>query len=166
MALLIVLESVTPAERLVFVLHDLFSYPFAEVADIVGRTPAACRQLASSARRRTRTAATAATPEPQQAPLVRAFKQAWEAGDVQGLIELLAADASATGDGGGRVNALPEPIIGGVSIAGFYARHPPGRLTVEECRVNARPGLALHRDGETVMVVAFSVQRERIKTSG
>jgi hypothetical protein len=48
----------------------------------------------------------------------------------------------------------------------FYARHPPGRLTVEKCRVNARPGLALQRDGETVMVVAFSVQSERIKPLG
>ena len=97
MAFLVVLESMTPAERVAFILHDVFGYPFAEVAEIVGRTPAACRQLASSARRRVRTSQPPATPAAHQTSIVRAFKQAWEAGDIHALIGLLAADATATG---------------------------------------------------------------------
>jgi RNA polymerase sigma-70 factor (ECF subfamily) len=79
MAFLVVLESMTPAERVAFILHDVFRYSFAEVADIVGRTPAACRQLASSARRRIRASQPPAAPATEQASIVRAFKQAWEA---------------------------------------------------------------------------------------
>src|ERR1700735_960057 len=71
MAFLVVLESMTPAERVAFVLHDVFRYPFAEIAGIVGRTPAACRQLASSARRRVRTSGPPATPAAQRAIAVR-----------------------------------------------------------------------------------------------
>src|SRR5215471_17870323 len=75
MAFLVVLESMTPAERLALILHDVFRYSFAEVAEIVGRTPAACRQLASSARRRIRASQAPAAPAARQAGLVRAFKQ-------------------------------------------------------------------------------------------
>ena len=76
MAFLVVLESMTPAERVAFILHDVFRYSFAEVAEIVGRTPAACRQLASSARRRVRVAQAPAPPAARQADIIRAFKQA------------------------------------------------------------------------------------------
>src|SRR6267154_1833219 len=82
MAFLVVLESMTPAERVAFILHDVFRYPFADVAEVTGRTPAACRQLASSARRRLRAAQASASPTAQQAGIVRAFKQAWEAKDI------------------------------------------------------------------------------------
>src|SRR5215831_481140 len=95
MAFLVVLESMTPAERVAFILHDVFRYSFAEVAEIVGRTPAACRQLASSARRRLRASQPPAPPATEQAGIVRAFKQAWEAGDIDGLIGLLDPDATA-----------------------------------------------------------------------
>ncbi|HUB38517.1 MAG TPA: sigma-70 family RNA polymerase sigma factor [Streptosporangiaceae bacterium] len=74
MAFLVVLESMTPAERVAFILHDVFCYSFAEVAEIVGRTPAACRQLAASARRRIRAAQPMATPVARQAEVIRAFK--------------------------------------------------------------------------------------------
>src|SRR5690242_15613410 len=89
MAFLVVLESMTPAERVALVLHDVFHYPFAEVAEIVGRTPAASRQLASSARRRIRASRAPAAPTAQQAGIVRAFRQAWEAKDIDALISLL-----------------------------------------------------------------------------
>src|SRR5215472_11365988 len=82
MAFLVVLESMTPAERVALILHDVFGYSFAEVADITGRTPAACRQLASSARRRIRASQAPTTPAAQQARIVRDFKQAWEAKDI------------------------------------------------------------------------------------
>src|SRR5215831_7897219 len=82
MAFLVVLESMTPAERIAFILHDVFRYPFAEVAEVAGRSPAACRQLASSARRRVRASQAPATPIARQGDLVRAFKAAWEAKDI------------------------------------------------------------------------------------
>jgi Sigma-70, region 4 len=85
MAFLVVLESMTPAERVAFILHEVFRYSFAEVAEITGRTPAACRQLASSARRRIRASQAPATPAAHQADVVKDFKQAWEAKDIDAL---------------------------------------------------------------------------------
>ena len=82
MAFLVVLEAMTPAERVAFILHDVFRYSFAEVAEVVGRTPAACRQLASSARRRVRASQPPASPTARQAAVVRDFKRAWEAKDI------------------------------------------------------------------------------------
>ncbi|MFF9765736.1 RNA polymerase sigma factor SigJ [Streptomyces sp. NPDC014636] len=163
MAFLVVLESMTAAERVAFILHDVFRYPFTEVADIVGRTPAACRQLASSARRRIRAAR---APEPtaaQRARVVRDFKQAWEAKDINALIGLLDPAATATGDGGGVVTALRHPVEGAEEVARFFAaRTPDGRLTLHECAVNGRPGLVARVDGTIVSVYAFDVVGERI----
>src|SRR5499427_9497700 len=121
MAFLVVLETMTPAERVALILHDVFGYPFADVAGITGRSAAACRQLASSARRRIRAAQPPAAPAPGQAGIVRAFKQAWEAGDIDALIGLLAPGATATGDGGGLATAVLRPIEGAEQIARFYA---------------------------------------------
>ncbi|MDW6062624.1 RNA polymerase sigma factor SigJ [Streptomyces sp. FXJ1.4098] len=164
MAFLVVLEAMTPAERVAFILHDVFRYPFAEVADIVGRTPVACRQLASSARRRIRAAQAPAPPTAQQARIVRDFKQAWEAKDVNALIGLLDPDAAATGDGGGVVTASLDPIEGAERIARFLTgRAGAARLTVRECTVNGRPGLVAQSDGVTVSVYAFDVVGDRIK---
>jgi len=87
MALLVVLESMTPAERVAFILHDVFRYSFGEVAEIVGRTPAACRQLASSARRRVDGAPVRPTPAADQAAVIRNFKTAWEAKDIGALVD-------------------------------------------------------------------------------
>ncbi|MDT7797980.1 MAG: hypothetical protein QOI78_1413, partial [Actinomycetota bacterium] len=97
MAFLVVLEAMTPAERVAFILHDVYRYPFAEVAGIVGRTTAACRQLASSARRRIQASrAPAVTPTARQAGIVRDFKAAWEAQDIAALVGLLDPDVTAT----------------------------------------------------------------------
>src|SRR5215470_14341118 len=120
MAFLVVLESMTPAERVAFILHDVFRYPFAEVAQITGRTPAACRQLATSARRRIRASQAPAIPTAQQAGIVRAFKQAWEAKDIDALIGLLDPDATAIADGGGLVSAELRPVEGAEQIARFF----------------------------------------------
>ena len=165
MAFLVVLESMTPAERVAFILHDVFRYPFAEVADIVGRTPAACRQLASSARRRIRAAQPPAAPATEQASIVRAFKQAWEARDINALIGLLDPGATAIADTGGLVSALPGPIEGSEQIARAcleVARIAPD-LTILERTVNGQPGLVAQQDGVTVTVFAFEVADDRIK---
>ncbi|MDL2074989.1 RNA polymerase sigma factor SigJ [Streptomyces sp. GXMU-J15] len=165
MAFLVVLELMTPAERVAFVLHDVFRYSFAEVSSIVGRSEAACRQLASSARRRVRAAQPSPTPAAAYAETVRAFKRAWEAKDIEALVGLLAPDATATGDGGGVVQAVPRPVEGAEEIARFFA----GRMDVMpdlellETTVNGRPGLVAQVDGVPVSVLAFAVTGERIQ---
>jgi len=164
MAFLVVLESMTPAERVAFILHDVFRYPFTEVAEIVGRTPAACRQLASSARRRIRASQAPATPAAQQADIVRKFKQAWEAKDIAALIGLLDPDATAIADGGGLVSAVLLPIEGSEQVARMcidVASWAPN-LTLLERTVNGQPGLVAQQDGVTVTVFAFDVA-DRIK---
>jgi RNA polymerase sigma factor (sigma-70 family) len=164
MAFLVVLESMTPAERVAFILHDVFGYPFADVAEIVGRTPAACRQLASSARRRSRAWQPPATPAARQAGIVRDFKQAWDAKDIGALIGLLDPDATAIADGGGLVSGAPRPIEGGEQIARFLvdvAARAPNRTLLERT-VNGQPGLVAQQDGVTVVVYAFEVAGGRI----
>jgi RNA polymerase sigma-70 factor (ECF subfamily) len=163
MAFLVVLESMTPAERVAFILHDVFRYPFAEVAEIVGRTPAACRQLASSARRRIRASRAPAAPTAQQAGIVRAFKQAWEAKDIDALISLLDPGATVVADGGGLAGA--QPIEGREQIARAcvdLTDRAPG-LRILERTVNGQPGLITQRDGVTAAVLAFDVAGDRIK---
>lgn len=164
MAFLVVLESMTPAERVAFILHDVFRYPFAEVAAIVGRTPVACRQLASSGRRRIRAARTPAAPAAAQAGLVRQFKEAWEAKDIEALVGLLDPAATMTADGGGLVGTVLRPVEGGRSIAQYLihiAAKAPG-LTLLERTVNGRPGLVAQHTGVPVTVAAFDVTGDRV----
>ncbi|MFJ9680833.1 RNA polymerase sigma factor SigJ [Streptomyces sp. NPDC101194] len=164
MAFLVVLESMTPAERVAFILHDVFRYPFAEVAEIVGRTPAACRQLASSARRRIRAAQAPAVLTAGQAGLVRHFKEAWEARDIEALVDLLDPDATMIADGGGLVGTALRPVEGSERIAQYLihiADKAPG-LTLLERTVNGLPGLVAQHAGVTMTVAAFSLTGGRI----
>jgi RNA polymerase sigma factor (sigma-70 family) len=166
MAFLVVLESMTPAERVAFILHDVFRYPFADIAQVVGRTPAACRQLASSARRRVSDAQPPAAPTPQQAGLVREFRQAWEAKDIKALIGLLDPDATAIADSGGLAVAFLHPIEGSEQIARAWveiANRSAGNVTFLERTVNGQPGLVAQQDGVTVTVFAFDIVDDRIK---
>jgi RNA polymerase sigma-70 factor, ECF subfamily len=170
MAFLVVLETMTPAERVAFVLHDVFRYPFADVAEIVGRTAAACRQLASSGRRRIRASRSPATPAAQRASavrnavIVRDFKAAWEAKDIGALIGLLDPAATAVADGGGLVSAALRPIEGGEQVArylaGIVGRTP--RLTITEAAVNGQPGLVAQLDGAIATVFAFDMAADKI----
>jgi RNA polymerase sigma-70 factor (ECF subfamily) len=166
MAFLIVLESLTPAERVALILHDVFGYPFAEVAEVTGRTPATCRQLASSARRRVRASQAPAGPAARQAGVVRAFRQAWEAKDIDALIGLLDPDATAVADGGGLATTFLRPIEGGEQIARAWveiANRTPGNMTFLERAVNGQPGLVAQQDGVVVTVFAFGVAGGRVR---
>ena len=166
MAFLVVLESMTPAERVAFVLHDVFGYPFPEVAEIVGRTPAACRQLASSARRRVRSTRAAAPPAAERTGIVRDFKRAWEAQDIHALVGLLDPDATVIGDGGGLVSAELRPVEGSDRIARTLvdiAGRAPGMILLERT-VNGLPGLVVQQDGVIVTVMAIDVAGDRIRT--
>lgn len=165
MAFLVVLDVMTPAERVALVLHDVFRYSFAEVATIVGRTPTACRQLASSARRRIRESQSAAAPAARRADTVRAFKRAWRAKDIDALIGLLAPDAVATGDGGGLVPAALHPVEGAEQVAHFFAGRMDAvpEVTLSESTVNGQPGLVAQLDDVPVSVLAFAFDGDRIK---
>ena len=170
MAFLVVLESMTPAERVALILHDVFRYSFAEVAEITGRTAPACRQLASSARRRIRDSQASAAPAPaaRQAGVVRELKRAWEAGDIAALIGLLDPAVTLTADGGGLVSAALEPIEGAEQVAAYLARlaelagRASGSRTYLERTVNGQPGLVAQMDGVTVTVFAFEVAGDKI----
>ncbi|MCR2810770.1 MULTISPECIES: RNA polymerase sigma factor SigJ [unclassified Microbacterium] len=164
MAFLVVLEHLTPAERVAFILHDVFRYPFTEVASIVGRTPAACRQLATSARRRIRASRQASTPIAQQREIVAVFKSAWEAKDIPRLLTLLDPNATMSADGGGIVPATLEPVEGlnqiALSFAALADRAPD--LVVRERTVNGQPGLVAEQDGSVAVVLAFEIAGGRI----
>ncbi|WP_021598402.1 RNA polymerase sigma factor SigJ [Actinomadura welshii] len=160
MALLVVLERLSPAERTAFVLHDVFGVPFPEIAEVVGRTPAAVRQLASRARRqvedgRPRTPVT----EAEQRELVTAFAAACQNGDLPGLIALLDPDVVLRGDGGGKVVTLRHAVreaglVAGMLLARAQAAGPFDILPAE---VNGVPGLVV-RDGDGgLSVMAFTV---------
>ncbi|MDQ1015317.1 RNA polymerase sigma factor SigJ [Streptomyces afghaniensis] len=163
MAFLVVLESMTPAERVAFVLHDVFRYPFAEIAGVLGRTPAACKQLAASARRR---AGAARTPVPAtgRADVVRHVKEAWESKDIAALVGVLDPAAVMTADGGGMAGAALRPVEGGTRIAQYMvaiADKAPG-LELLERTVNGVPGLVAQRDGVVMTVAAFDIADGRV----
>jgi RNA polymerase sigma-70 factor (ECF subfamily) len=164
MAFLVVLETMTPAERVAFILHDVFRYPFNDVAEIVGRTPAACRQLASSARRRVRDGRSPEGSAAKRAAVVRDFKRAWEADDIDALIGLLDPDATAIADGGGAAGAVLRPIRGAGTIVRSMLRLEDRlrRLELFERTVNGQPGLVARLDGAIVSVYAFDIAGDRI----
>ncbi|MET9593837.1 RNA polymerase sigma factor SigJ [Streptomyces sp. NPDC006516] len=158
MAFLVVLESMTPAERVAFVLHDVFRYPFAEIGGVLGRTPGACKQLAASARRRVR-AAPAPVAAAAQADAVRRVKEAWETKDIPALVDLLDPAAVMTADGGGVAGAVLRPVEGGARIAQYMAAiadRAPG-LELLERSVNGLPGLVARQAGAVTTVAAFEV---------
>ncbi|MFM9709370.1 RNA polymerase sigma factor SigJ [Streptomyces galilaeus] len=163
MAFLVVLESMTPAERVAFVLHDVFRYPFAEIADVLGRTPAACKQLAASARRRVSPTGPPVTAA-GRADVVRHVKEAWESKDIAALVGLLDPAAVMTADGGGMVGTVLRPVEGGARIAEYMvaiADRAPGLVLLERS-VNGVPGLVAERAGVVMTVAAFDIRDGRV----
>jgi RNA polymerase sigma-70 factor (ECF subfamily) len=160
MALMVVLDRMTPPERVSFMLHDIFQYTFNEIAEIIGRTPQACRQAAFSARKRLGKEARRRATRDEHARLNEAFKAAWQTGDVASLIALLDSDAEAITDGGGKIAAATEPLIGARAIAEFFAavllRQPD--LQIEVATVNGDPGLIGMAANRVISVVSTSVR--------
>ena len=163
LALLVVLETLSPAERLAFVLHDMFAVPFDEIAPIVERSPQATRQLASRARRRVRGAAQAPDPDLKaQWGVVEAFLAAARDGDFDGLVAVLDPDVVLRADGGG-VAGLSRHVEGAPAVAGqalFWSRQVD--LTVRHALVNGAPGIVSLRDGRPFSVGAFTVKSGKI----
>lgn len=170
MAFLLVLERLNPVERAVFLLHDVFGYDFAEIATIVAKSEAACRQIASRARRRVRAEAPRFDVSPAQRDrLAERFFAAVTAGDVDGLIDVLAEDVTVYGDGGGKAPQWTVPIIGADRVArlfeGLGRQMRALRLRFERRQVNGLPG-AVVRDAEdrVVSVFALDVVGGRVRT--
>ncbi len=163
-ALLVVIDTMNPAERVAFVLHDAFGYPYAQIARVLDRTPQACRQLASEGRRKARLGGDDAQVA-GQASAVEALKRAWRAGDVDGLVRQLDPDPIAVVDGGGLVSVSLTPVRGAADVARFlldvYRRQPD--LTLDAAIVNARPGLVA-RDGagRTLAVLSLRLTGGRV----
>ncbi|MDR0344771.1 MAG: RNA polymerase sigma factor SigJ [Nocardiopsaceae bacterium] len=166
-AMLVVMEALTPAERVALVLHDVFDFPFGQVADVLGGTPAASRKLASRAR--ARVAAVKERPRASRAEterLLRAFKAAADAGNMAGLVELLHPGAVYVADGGGKVTAARRPIRGAERIARLAVRQieirRPGAYQIIEC--NGYPALATYSGGELVWLDTVEIADGRIAT--
>lgn len=159
-ALLVVLESMTPPERVAFVLHDVFATPFDEIAELVGRSPAAARQLATSARRHVREQRTVAVPAGKHDEVVRAFLAATRGGDMQLLMQTLAPEVELRSDGGGVVRVAPKVVAGADRVArvmlGIMQKRP--ELAFEERRTADGLGYALTLGGRLFGVVSFHVE--------
>jgi RNA polymerase sigma-70 factor (ECF subfamily) len=164
LALLVVLDSLAPAERLAFVLHDMFAVPFAEIAQIAGTTPAAARQLASRARRRVRGAAPAAdTDLVQQRAVVDAFLAASREGDFEGLVATLAPDVVFRIDVGGRGPRARAPVTGAESVARqVLSRGRPFARFARPATVNGAAGVVVAPLGRPMAIVAFTIEQRRI----
>jgi RNA polymerase sigma factor (sigma-70 family) len=158
LALLVVLESLAPAERLAFVLHDMFGVPFDEIAPIVDRSPAATRQLASRARRRVRGGTPTADADPaRRRAVVDAFLAASRDGDFEGLVAVLAPDAVLHADAG------PTRLVEGAeAIAAQSLRFRDPALARRHALVDGKPASVAYRDGQPQAVLVFTVEGDRV----
>ncbi len=166
-AMLVVLETLSPAERTAFVLHDVFGHTFDQVAAALGRTPAACRKLASRARDHIETRRPRFDVDPERhRHTVEAFARASREGDLEGLLALLDPDAVLTSDGGGLVSAARKPVHGADKIARFLigvnAKYPDQvkRIT----HVNGGLAVLMLVGGEVSSVTALGIRDGRIRT--
>jgi len=166
-AMLVVLETLSPAERAAFVLHDVFGLTFDETAAALGRSPAACRKLASRARDHVeqRKPRFDVDPEDHRA-VVEAFSKATRSGDLEGLLELLAPEAVLVSDGGGLVRAARNPIHGADKVARFLVG-VNGKYTDhghQPIFINGNPALITVQGGLVDGVIALGIENGRITT--
>ena len=166
MAMLLVLETLAPTERAVFVLREVFGLDYDEIAQAVDKNLAAVRQIAHRARdhvaaRRPR----AIVSQAETRAAIDAFRRAVETGDLQGLLDILAPDVVLIGDGGGIKQAVPRPIIGADKVARLLASgfgRVPGVVTLDPAQVNGHPALIIRLDGDVDTVVALHLEHGRI----
>jgi RNA polymerase sigma-70 factor (ECF subfamily) len=157
MAMLLVLETLTPTERAVFVLREVFALAYDEIADAVGKTPTAVRQVAHRARehvqaRRPRVEVSATASR----AAIEAFRRAIETGDLQGLLDILAPGVVMLADGGGIVQAVRVPVVGAAKVARLLSK-VPARVTLHLAHVNGHPALVGRLDGELDTVIGLRI---------
>jgi RNA polymerase sigma-70 factor, ECF subfamily len=170
LAFLVLLERLSPAQRAVFLLHEVFGYGYAEIAGILDKSEDNCRQIAARARRHVE----AGRPRfeasrRQREELARRFFAAVDEGDTEGLVGLLAADAVLHGDGGGKAPALAAPVHGAERIArllvGLARRGRAARMGARPAEINGHPGLlTLGPDGRLLGVLALDIADGRVQT--
>lgn len=160
MAMLVVLDSMTPAERVSFVLRDVFGFPFSEIGAILCRSEAACRQLAVSARRRLAPTRQCSRDDKRHADTTVALTKALQRGDIEALIALLDPSITVTNDGGGTVSAALRPIVGADRVMRylFGVRRREADVDTSVVNVNGQAGLRMQRDGMTIAVAALEVR--------
>jgi RNA polymerase sigma-70 factor (TIGR02957 family) len=166
MALMLVLETLSPIERVVFVLREAFDASYDEIAAAVDKSPVAVRQIAHRARQHVdaRRPRKVVSPSETRAAL-EAFQRAVETRDLQGLINLLAPDVVLVGDGGGVKQAVLRPIIGAEKVIRYLLGgfgKPEGTLTADHALVNGNPALLVRLDGEIDGVMAIRIEDARI----
>ncbi|WP_433684997.1 RNA polymerase sigma-70 factor [Nocardia sp. CA-119907] len=161
MAMLLVLETLAPTERAVFVLREVFDLAYDEIAEAVDKTPAAVRQIAHRARAHVAARRPRGTVSPAETRgALDAFRRAIETGDLQSLFDMLAPDVVLLGDGGGVVQAVVRPIVGADRVARLLAVGLPrvtGAVSVEPVQINGSPALIVRIDGEIDNVVAARI---------
>jgi RNA polymerase sigma-70 factor (ECF subfamily) len=170
MAFLLLLERLSPLERAVFLLHDVFAYGYDEIAAIVGKSEANCRQLASRARRHVDSEKPRfEASRRERDALAERFFAAVSDGDLDGLVELLAADVVVYGDGGGKAPQWGRPIVGAHRVSRLFVRL--GRqmaelgVTAELRQVNGQPGaVVLDRDRQVVNVFSLEIVDGAVQT--
>jgi len=161
------METLSPAERTAFVLHDLFGVTFDEVAAIVGRTPAAVRQLASRARRHVRGQSPwPSTDAAEHRRVVEAFAAAATSGDLAALIRVLDPDVILVSDGGGLVTSARKPVLGADHVArfllGVLAKGQLGDDAIDRVAVNGALGFAVYQQGALATVASVTVAGGRV----
>lgn len=162
MALMLVLETLSPTERAVFVLREAFGFGYDEIAAAVDKTPAAVRQIAHRARRHVDARRPRETVSPDQGRAVLdSFRRAFETGDLQGLLDVLSPDVVVMGDGGGIKQAVPNRVAGADRVARLIMgglRKVGVAVTGTPALVNGRPALAIHLDGEFDGIMAAHIE--------
>jgi RNA polymerase sigma-70 factor (ECF subfamily) len=168
MAFLVLLESLSPVDRAVFLLREVFDYEYEEIARVVGKSEANCRQISRRARRSVaaRRPRFESSPE-QEERLMESFLEACMGGDMEGLLALLSEDVTLWSDGGGKARAALNPISGVQKVARFFSgilrKAPPG-LVVRWAQINGRPGLVGYfQDGRPQSVTTFDIAEGRIR---
>jgi RNA polymerase sigma-70 factor (ECF subfamily) len=163
MAFLLVLEALTPVERAVFLLHEVFDYSYAEIAAIVGKSEENCRQILVRARRHVEAGKQRFEASPaKRDEIAGRFFAACEDGNLEGFVQLLAADAAFYGDGGGKAAAVTRPVVGRDSVArllaGIFGKFQAAGLRLVRAEVNGQPGAeTLDAEGRIVSVIALDV---------
>jgi RNA polymerase sigma-70 factor (ECF subfamily) len=168
LAFLALLQRLSPVERAVYVLHELFDYGHDEIAEIVGKSSANCRQILVRARRHVERGRPRFDPSRREREaLLKRFLDATRAGDVAGLVDLLAADAVAYADGGGKAQATLLPIYGAAKVARLWASIPARSepYTTRIADINGQPGaVAIAADGRVIGVLTLEVADGRIRS--
>jgi RNA polymerase sigma-70 factor, ECF subfamily len=170
MAFLVLLERLAPVERAAFLLHEVFDFEYAEIARVVDKTEANCRQLVARARKRIGTPGARFEADPAQAKrLVEQFTAASFAGDLEGLVALLAEDITLWGDSDGKVpGAALKPVHGASSVArfalGVMQRIVPQETIVRPTEINGQPGFIAYVSGRPLSALIFDIRNGRIQT--